>query len=196
MDKYMIDNKCINFSRLLLLRAKELGISDPEAHILMIILLLQDMQVKTITPMLITEYSTKTSKQLDDVLKRLIKKNLIINRKGNIKLNHLEELLLTNQKPQMVEVNIVSIFEDELGRPLSPMELETIKEWKNENYSDENIIRALKEAVKANALNMRYIEAILINWEKTGVKTYYTNQKVEASPREVSNYHWWEDLDE
>src|SRR5690606_35557351 len=59
------------------------------------------------------------------------------------------------------------MFEQEFGRPLSPMEYETISGWiDNDRYTDELITLALKEAVFAGKLSFRYIDRILIDWAR------------------------------
>ena len=66
--------------------------------------------------------------------------------------------------------NIFSIFESELGRTLSPMEYEQIKEWLTSGLSQELISSALKEAVLNGIGNFRYIDTILNDWRKKGYK--------------------------
>ncbi|WP_336771892.1 DnaD domain-containing protein [Paenibacillus sp. MMO-58] len=66
--------------------------------------------------------------------------------------------------------NIFSVFEQEFGRLLSPMECETISGWLDQDrYADELIRFALKEAVFAGKLNFRYIDRILIEWGRNRV---------------------------
>ncbi|GLX68931.1 DnaD domain protein [Paenibacillus glycanilyticus] len=66
--------------------------------------------------------------------------------------------------------NIFSVFEQEFGRLLSPMECETITGWLDEDrYADELIRFALKEAVFAGKLSLRYIDRILIEWSRNRV---------------------------
>ena len=64
--------------------------------------------------------------------------------------------------PDKEERNLFTIFEKEFGRPLSPMELETISGWVDaDRYPDELILLALKEAVFAGKLHFRYKFIIL-----------------------------------
>jgi len=66
--------------------------------------------------------------------------------------------------------NLFKLFEREFGRPLSPMECETISGWLDVyNYPDELIRFALKEAVFAGKLHLRYIDRILIEWSRNRV---------------------------
>ena len=195
MLKELIENKCVDISRLLLLRAKELNIDDNECHILLIIYTLKDIGVKTVTPQLIQNYSSLSNQELDKALTSLLNKKLICNRLGSISLNELEKKLLCENKKieeKASEVNLISIFEEQFARALSPIELNIIKDWKNCNYSDEMIVKALKEAVKSQVLNFRYIEGILSNWAKTGVKQRYIEQDEPKRTVPISEYKWWE----
>ena len=65
---------------------------------------------------------------------------------------------------------IYTIIEKEFARPLSPIEYETIKHWKDSKLEDSLIKEALKEAVLNGVLNLRYIEKILSDWKKKGYK--------------------------
>lgn len=67
--------------------------------------------------------------------------------------------------------NLFSIFEKEFGRPLSPMECETISSWvDHDRYQEELILLALKESVFAGKLHFRYIDRILLEWARNRVK--------------------------
>lgn len=69
------------------------------------------------------------------------------------------------------ERNMFSIFEKEFGRPLSPMECETISSWLDQDrYQEELILMALKEAVFAGKVHFRYIDRILLEWSRNRVK--------------------------
>ncbi|MBW7453480.1 DnaD domain protein [Paenibacillus sepulcri] len=66
--------------------------------------------------------------------------------------------------------DLFSVFEQEFGRPLSPMECETISAWLDQDhYAEELILFALKEAVFAGKLHFRYIDRILIEWSRNRV---------------------------
>lgn len=83
-------------------------------------------------------------------------------------LNIVKDVSLDEVK---IDNSIFSIFENELGRLLSPMELEQIKEWVSTYKNDELIIAALKEAVLNGVSNFRYIDAILNEWNKRGYRS-------------------------
>lgn len=79
------------------------------------------------------------------------------------------------EQPGMVSSSgkdIFSIFENEFARPLTPMELETISGWLDQDsYKEELILTALKEAVFAGKVHFRYIDRILLEWNRNRVFT-------------------------
>ncbi|MGN7761833.1 DnaD domain protein [Paenibacillus sp. 22594] len=67
--------------------------------------------------------------------------------------------------------SLFTIFEKEFGRPLSPMECETISGWVDQDkYPEELILLALKESVFAGKVHFRYIDRILLEWARNRVK--------------------------
>ncbi len=67
--------------------------------------------------------------------------------------------------------SLFTIFEKEFGRPLSPMECETISGWVDQDkYPEELILLALKESVFAGKIHFRYIDRILLEWARNRVK--------------------------
>ena len=195
MLKSLVSSKCINFERLLVLKAKELGLDGNECHILLLIYALKEASVRLITPAMLQNYSLLSTHDLNKVLQSLLSKKFIYNRSGAISLNHLEERLLLEKNEEEPEeaISLVSIFEEQFGRALSPIELNILREWKESNYDDEMIVKALKEAVKSQVLNFRYIEGILHNWAKNGVKTRYVESEEPQRSVPISEYKWWED---
>ncbi|MGP4082881.1 DnaD domain-containing protein [Pseudalkalibacillus sp. R45] len=76
------------------------------------------------------------------------------------------------EKHQEEEQQIYTIMEKEFGRPLSPIECETLSMWLDQDQHDSSIIiAALKEAVLSGKLNFRYIDRILFEWKKNGIRT-------------------------
>lgn len=67
--------------------------------------------------------------------------------------------------------DIFSIFESNFGRTLSAMDYEIINAWIDRGFSEELVIAALKEAVYNGALNLRYIDKVLYEWNRQGYKT-------------------------
>ncbi len=68
--------------------------------------------------------------------------------------------------------SLYTIFEEEFARPLSPLECETLAIWQDQDQHDAQLIKhALKEAVLSGKLSFRYIDRILFEWKKNGLKT-------------------------
>lgn len=109
----------------------------------------------------------------------------------------LEKLdqLVTQSKEQPVHdedqgnqfKQIVSEFERELGRFLSPFELEDLEKTVKEDKTDIDLIReALKEAVFNGKTNWKYIQAILRNWRKEGITNLYQVEERKRAREEAS----------
>ncbi|MDO5456850.1 MAG: DnaD domain-containing protein [Atopococcus tabaci] len=82
--------------------------------------------------------------------------------------------------------DLIQIFESEFGRPLTPMEIEKLGAWINQDrYSPQLIEIALKEAVLNQVYNFNYIDRILRNWEKKNIKTA---QDVKREQEKFNNY--------
>ena len=107
--------------------------------------------------------------------------------------------------------SIFKVLESELGKTLSPIETEIVKAWKESNYSDEIIKEAIKESVYNGVANLRYIDKILYNWSKEGVKTLEDVEKSRKNFRdkekekekeratvkkEIFDYDWMNDTSE
>lgn len=66
--------------------------------------------------------------------------------------------------------DIFSIFEKEFGRPLTPMEFESIAGWLDKDgHPEELILAGLKEAVFAGKVHFRYIDRILLEWQRNRI---------------------------
>ncbi len=105
-----------------------------------------------------------------------------------------------NQK-DVSKSNIFELVEQEFGRTLSPMELEIIKAWLDSGFQEEVIEEAIKESVFNGVTNLRYIDKILYEWDKKGIRTREDVEKKklhhrkEEPPVEVFEYNWFEDDD-
>lgn len=67
--------------------------------------------------------------------------------------------------------NLIHIFEQEFGRPLTGLECENLDRWLSSHFSEELIIEALRRGVSAGIRNFRYLDSILREWEKKGLRT-------------------------
>ena len=122
-----------------------------------------------------------------------------------ISLNNLYNILASF----IVEDEVVSVqeeksssliyekIEQEFGRPLSPIEYETIRGWIEDNVDESLIYEALKEAVLNNVYSLKYIEKILYEWGKKGYKkatdVKKKNIKSEQEKIDLFEYDWLDD---
>jgi DNA replication protein len=89
----------------------------------------------------------------------------------------IDQFLKNNRKSKEIsnkaeETDLYTCFEKEFGRPLSPFECESLGMWMDDDHHDPVIIKAaLREAVMSGKMNFRYIDRILFEWKKNGIKT-------------------------
>lgn len=107
-----------------------------------------------------------------------------------ISLDMFYDKLVMNTKNEENNTDIYSKFESEFGRSLSPIEYETINRWLENGISEEIITSALKEAVINGASNLRYIDKIIYEWTKKGVKPK------EEDYTFIDDFDWLNDGDE
>ena len=82
---------------------------------------------------------------------------------------------------------LVEIFQQELGRLLSPFEIEDLeKSLKEDGTSADLIKEALREAVLNGKPNWKYIQAILRNWRHEGIKSV-AQVEAKRQDREATN---------
>lgn len=108
----------------------------------------------------------------------------------------LDAVLDETVKEQLTTDNalqdLVKVFESELGRYLSPLELEDLEKTIKDDETDPDLVRAaLREAVFSNKTNWKYINAILRNWRRDGITTVRQveerrRQREEADPTKVT----------
>ncbi|OBR64780.1 DNA replication protein DnaD [Paenibacillus oryzae] len=184
---------------LLLKSAAELGLNHSEVMLLLQILICSEGEGNDFpTPVELAEVMGSTSRQVEGWLGRLIKDGFLsiddfvepgtgiqgerynwsgwlmkaaewetARKREARKSSESTTMRKTKPKP---DTNLFSVFEQEFGRLLSPMECETISAWLDQdNYSEEIILFALKESVFAGKLSLRYIDRILMEWSRNRI---------------------------
>ena len=122
--------------------------------------------------------------------------NKVLSETINLDLLYEKIAFCLNQEEEKEDTNLYSVFETEFGRTLSPMEYEIINSWKVNGYTDELIILALKEATYNGVSNLRYIDKIIYEWGKKGIKTkedVENNRKQfknNTTKKELFDYDW------
>jgi len=140
--------------------------------------------------------------------KGIISLDVLKNEKGMLEekinlSNFFEKISLSlinefNDDEVVSDNNIYKTIEIEFNRKLTPLECEVIKEWQDNNYTDELIKEALKEASINGVSNLRYIDKILFEWDKQGIKVPSDIKKSKEimNDVEIYNCNWLDDDDE
>ncbi|MDO5569169.1 MAG: DnaD domain protein [bacterium] len=105
-----------------------------------------------------------------------------------------------NSEDNTNDSSIYDLFEQEVGRALSPMEYEIINGWIEDKFDNKLIKLALKEAIYNGTTNFRYIDTILYDWKKKGlkgkediIKDKEKRRKEKGKKVEVFDYNWLDD---
>ena len=103
--------------------------------------------------------------------------------------------LINELNEEISDNNIFSLIEKEFDRKLKPNEQELVISLQKD-YSDELIKEALKEA-KNNNPTVRYMDQVLFDWKKQGVKSLDDINKIKEVSNEpidsIINVKWFED---
>ncbi len=93
----------------------------------------------------------------------------------------------TVPNPQNQLKDLVETFQQELGRLLTPFEIEDLSKTVKEDGVKADLIKeALREAVLNGKPNWKYIQAILRNWRHEGIKSV-TQVEAKRAEREANN---------
>lgn len=112
-----------------------------------------------------------------------------------IKLDPLYDRLALNKKTENVDSkDIYAMFESELGRTLSSFEYEMINKWIEKGVEEETIKNALKEAVLNNVRNFKYIDKIIYDWTKKGIKNKIKDDnKKDTHEDDILDFEWFDE---
>lgn len=173
----ILKSKNLVIPEILIMNYKKLELKEIE--LLIIIYLINNDS--TFNPKAISDYLSLTLTDTLEIINNLSEKGLIkleLKKKGNIReeqinleglYNKLAFIIMDNNVEKK-QSTIFDKFEKEFGRTLSPIEYELINSWL-ENNNEQIITLALKEAVYNGVSNLRYIDKIIHEWQKKGIKS-------------------------
>ncbi|MBB5173588.1 DnaD domain-containing protein [Texcoconibacillus texcoconensis] len=208
---------------------RTLGIDERELVLIIHIYSFLDEGVTFPTPDVLSERMTVDAMTCSSLLRSLVQKGVLEIKENNsegiieeaysldplyekMAQHMLQEAEVEKETAESTEEGeIFQTFEQEFSRPLSPMELEMLSMWIDDDGHSPDIIRAaLREAVVSGKLNFRYIDRILFEWKKNGVRTlsqarshgesvrqhHVTQRQNETKhsqqPQVVPNFNWLE----
>ncbi|SDD48601.1 DNA replication protein [Terribacillus halophilus] len=215
-----------SFPGILMDRYAALGLNETEMMVILHICFFQQQGIMFPTTDELAAKVTLTEREVALVLRKLVQRNMLQIedvQEENVRsqaysLNGLWHLVFAETvypEPEKStdkeeEAAIFILFEQEFGRPLSPFEIETVTLWLDEDMQPPSLIKAaLREAVLMSKLNFRYIDRILREWKRKGIrsveqarkqsKAFHENQRPaaavqadqQAPARDVSIYYNW-----
>ena len=157
-----------------------------------------------LSPSQIAEKIGKQVTEVNQAISRLTDKGLLqyrtIELNGEIEvifdatlaLERLDQLFGKQETNQVQSApndlkSLVETFQQELGRLLSPFEIEDLeKSLKEDGTSADLIKEALREAVLNGKPNWKYIQALLRNWRHEGIKSV-AQVEAKRQERETTN---------
>lgn len=186
---------------------KQLNVADDEAIIVLHLLTFQSEGVEFPTPDDLVERTHFQPNTISLIQQRLMQKGLLeitqgVDSTGKLTekfsvyplweriLDHLEasQQKTEQKKEENEEVAIFGLFEQEFGRLLSPIEIETIGMWIDVDCHNTEIIKAaLKEAVLAGKVSLRYVDRILFEWKKKNITSIKQIEKHTEQFRQRAN---------
>jgi len=137
------------------------------------------------------EVSGLSLNQISELITNLIKKKVLLLKSSQDKTGKVTDFydpyvlfeyldddfenkkeLVNKKKSNLGIAELNEQFQQEFGRALTPIEIEQLYLWLNQDHYHPEIIQlALREASLANAYSFKYIDTILLSWEGKNIKT-------------------------
>lgn len=173
----------INFEYTLMEFYKKLSLSENDVMVLFMIKHLLEQNNALITADLLSIKMNLPVSEIDQILVSLMRKKYLAYTKTPkglmTSLQPLEEKLSEmyqmeiakdaskrfNEESLKAMKNIYEVFERELGRTLSPVELSLIDEWVMNGYQESDCVEALHEALAHRKTSLKAVDKILMKWQ-------------------------------
>lgn len=196
--------EALDFRYLLLEYYRKLKLNENELAVVLMIDHLLGQKNTLITPDLLSMKMSLSSKELDKIFVDLIERGYLLFDTGkNIKvslkplkkklydvfekaLEKERETKMSEQKSKALQ-NIYQVFEKELSRPLSPLEISLIGEWVDYGFSDETIIEAFRQALSKGKKTLKSVDKILLQWQ--------ARDDIEKTSRTTIKNNWEDDIE-
>ena len=189
--KRIFNSNLVSIPRRLLVDASKLNMTMEEGYLVLVLWTLVLEQEQGVTESDLSKKIGIGEDKVLEILGGLIAKGILTYEKkeGDFSycLKPLYEALFLEeangaQEPEDGPSSLYQKFEGEFKRPLSPIEIDFLVEWQNEkDYSVDMITEALKVSVGVGKLNFKYIDHILLDWQKKGVVTARENEAAEEA---------------
>lgn len=142
--------------------------------------------------------SIEVIKNDKNIMEEYIMLDLFYEKLTNMLIDDINQAKIEEEKNS----NVFEVIEKEFARPLTSMEYEIISAWLEDGVLEELILEAIKEAVFSGVCNLRYIDKIIYEWGKKGIKTAadveknrsnFKEKQTKKEKLELFDYDWFED---
>ena len=103
---------------------------------------------------------------------------------------------IKSEKKVITSDEIIKTFEDASNEKVTDIEMEVINAWIQNGFDASIIINAINEAKYNGTCNIRYIDKVLNEWSKKGIKNsdqldeFFKNNIDDDSKKELFDYNW------
>lgn len=187
---------------------KKMDLNEHELCMIFVVDALLEQGETFITPDMLSLKMTLNFEEIDNYFTGLIKRCYfsydksftlsIENLKKLLRSKYQEEIVIEEKKEENPE--IIHLFENSFARALSEAEVNTINEWVKNGNTMEKIKEALNLATIAKAKSIRYIDKILLDWQRK--EEYHKHGRSAMSDKwgknleetlEIARINWIED---
>lgn len=212
----------LTLSKRLISDYRKLHLDETELVVILQLLYFMSLDKRFPTPSEMSAHTSFDEQVCSRSLRQLMQKNFLTIEEEDLEDGLVNEYYsleplwqaLYKDKPKTKDlvtdqsIQIFKQFEQEFGRVLSPIEIETINIWLDEDKIEIALIQqALREAVLLSKLNFKYIDRILSEWQKKGIRSVDQakteskkfHQQQEEKPKrktDSSIYYNWLESDE
>lgn len=187
---------------------KKMDLNEHELAMIFVVDTLLDQGETFITPDMLSLKMTLPFEDIDNYLTGLIKRCYFsVDKNFRLSMDNLKNLISTKYRQDIVieekkEENpeAIHLFENAFARALSEAEINTINEWVKNGNTLEKIKEALNIATIAKAKSIRYVDKILLEWQRK--EEYHKHGKSTMSDKwgrnleetlEIAKINWIED---
>jgi DNA replication protein len=190
----LLEKGSISLPVVLFTEYKRIGLSEQEVMLLIHILLFQEKEQKPFPSVgELAERMNLNAGQILNMIEQLVRGGFlgieqVVNENGvrsecyslGPLLTQLAASFVDREEKERTERQVEDeeysrlfhLFEREFGRTLSPMECQMLAQWLDEDgHSAELVEAALREAVFCGKTSFRYIDRILLEWQRQRIRT-------------------------
>ncbi len=171
----------VNFNYLLVDYYKELGLSENDLAVILVIEHLSELQNDLITAPMIALKMNLSEKEIDEILAKLYTLNMLeITTKGSktyTSLEPLQKLVYKNfqesifseeeiqkdLKRDETREKVLREMEKLLNRTLSPIEVERVNSWIYDGISEDIIMNSILDAKMKNINNINQVDRLILH---------------------------------